>query len=97
MIQASSPPQQFESLPSSGNAGPAVLIGIVTVLYNSEEVLPGFFCSLARQIGIAFRLFVIDNSPSSTGLEISRSLARQYAIEAVFVFNNAEPGRCQGQ
>lgn len=37
-------------------------IDIVTVLYNSREVLPDFFRSLDRQSYRDFRLYVVDNA-----------------------------------
>lgn len=72
------------------------LIGIVTVLYNSDEVLPDFFTSLAAQTGVRFRLYVIDNSAGDSGLQISRTLAEQYGVDARFIFNNANLGVATG-
>lgn len=72
------------------------LIGIVTVLYNSDDVLPDFFASLAAQEGVRYRLYVIDNSATDSGLQISRELAARHGIEAVFVFNNANVGVARG-
>ena len=71
-------------------------IGIVTVLYNSDDVLADFFASLAAQVGVAFRLYVIDNSATDSGLEASKVLAARYGIDAVFVFNNANLGVAKG-
>ena len=71
-------------------------IGIVTVLYNSDEVLPEFFESLATQTNVRFRLYVIDNSASDSGCVISRSLASRHGIDAVIEFNNANVGVAKG-
>jgi GT2 family glycosyltransferase len=82
---------QMNSQTTSNN-----LIGIVTVLYNSNEVLPDFFTSLAAQTGVRFRLYVIDNSAADSGLQISRTLAEQYGVDARFIFNNANLGVATG-
>jgi GT2 family glycosyltransferase len=71
-------------------------IGIVTVLFNGEDVLDDFFASLARQHHQDFRLYVIDNSPSPSGLEKARRLAAQHGIAAEFVFNDANLGVAKG-
>lgn len=72
------------------------LIGIVTVLFNSDSVLPGFFESLSRQTGIRYKLYVIDNSPKDGGSVMSRSLAKRYGIDADVCFNNANRGVAAG-
>lgn len=71
-------------------------IGIVTVLYNSDDVLPGFFTSLAAQQGIRYRLYVIDNSATDSGTRLSKSLAAEHGIDAVCLFNNANVGVAKG-
>jgi len=71
-------------------------IGIVTVLYNSNDVLPGFFKSLAAQSDIRHRLYVIDNSPDDSGTRLSRSLAEEHGIDARFLFNDANYGVAKG-
>lgn len=70
----------------------AYLVGVVTVLYNSESVLPGFFESLARERTARFRLYVVDNSPTSSGVELARALAVERGIDAVFVRNPENAG-----
>lgn len=72
------------------------LIGIVTVLYNSDDVLPDFFESLARQTGVRFKLFVIDNSKSDSGSKISRELADKYKIDSEIIFNDENVGVAKG-
>jgi len=72
------------------------LIGIVTVLFNSENVLPGFFESLSKQQGILYKLYVIDNSPKDTGTVMSRDLAAGYGIDTTLKYNNANLGVAEG-
>jgi len=72
------------------------LVGIVTVLFNSDDVLPGFFKSLANQKDIRFRLYVIDNSKIDSGCRVSRQLADQYGIDMEIIFNNANVGVAKG-
>ncbi len=71
-------------------------IGIVTVLYNSDDVLPGFFTSLSAQRGVRYRLYVIDNSATDSGTKISERMAAEHGIDAVCVFNNANVGVAKG-
>lgn len=77
---------------------PAWTIGIVTVLYNSDEVLEGFFRSLAHSAAGAYaiRLYVIDNSPHDRGAETSRRLAAAAGLDATVVYNNANLGVARG-
>ena len=75
-------------------AGPT--IGIVTVLFNSDDVLDGFFASLALQSDISYRLYVIDNGATTSGIDLSRKLAQQYGVDAEFLFNNANLGVAKG-
>lgn len=52
-----------------------VRIGIVTVLYNSENVLEDFFRTLDRQTYRDFSLYVIDNHSPDNSLDRARELA----------------------
>jgi len=78
------------------NAAASPFIGIVTVLYNSDEVLADFFASLAAQAGIRYRLYVIDNGTTDSGTRLSEELARRHGIDAVCIFNNANVGVAKG-
>jgi GT2 family glycosyltransferase len=78
------------------NKSTAQMIGVVTVLYNSDEVLDGFFASLALQSDVIFRLYVIDNSATSSGLDLARVLTKRYNIKAELIFNNANVGVARG-
>ena len=64
-------------------------IGLVTVLYNGEEVLPEFFESLGSQTYKNYVLYVIDNSPNDVALELAKTLAKEHDVPVVFVNNNA--------
>ena len=78
------------------NVDTTPFIGIVTVLYNADEVLPDFFASLAAQEGIRYRLYVIDNGSTGSGTALSEQLAREHGIDAVCVFNDANLGVAKG-
>lgn len=78
------------------SAGESPFIGIVTVLYNSDEVLPDFFASLAAQEGVRYRLYVIDNGTTDSGTRMSEALAARHGIDAVCVFNDANVGVAKG-
>ncbi len=56
-------------------------IGLVTVLFNSNEVLPDFFKSLSIQTFKNFVLILIDNTPSELSEGIVTELAEKYKIE----------------
>lgn len=62
-------------------------LGLVTVLYNTPEVLEDFFRSLACQTYKNFILYVIDNSSKPESLRLARELASQYCIETTFIDN----------
>jgi GT2 family glycosyltransferase len=71
-------------------------LGIVTVLYQSDGVIDDFFASLALQTDVAFKLYVIDNSPSRGALDRCKELASRYGMQGEFVFNNANVGVAKG-
>ncbi|XHS80304.1 glycosyltransferase family 2 protein [Burkholderiaceae bacterium UC74_6] len=75
---------------------PLTFVGIVTVLYNSDEVLSDFFSSLAKQNGLRLRLYVIDNGSTDSGSILARSLATEHHVDAVVIFNNANVGVARG-
>ncbi len=74
----------------------APVVGVVTVLYQSDDVLDGFFASLAAQEGVALKLYVIDNSATDSGSVMSRELAAAAGIPATVVFNDANVGVARG-
>jgi GT2 family glycosyltransferase len=71
-------------------------VGVVTVLFNSDDVLPGFFQSLAAQSDVTYKLYVIDNSKTDSGSRLSRNLAGQYQIDCEVIFNDANVGVARG-
>lgn len=75
---------------------PHDVIGIVTVLYGSEDVVDDFFASLARQDDVRFKVYVIDNSATPATLDRCRALAARYGIDAEFVFNGNNAGVARG-
>lgn len=63
-------------------------LGLITVLYNTPEVLPDFFKSIACQSYDDFILYVVDNSSTTESLELARKLSAQYSICTKFINNN---------
>jgi GT2 family glycosyltransferase len=55
-------------------------LGLVTVLYKSENVLSGFFQSLGNQSFKDYHLYLIDNSPSDENNRLIEKFAREYKI-----------------
>ena len=52
-------------------------IGLVTVLFKSDEVLPGFFKSMAKQTYTEYVLYLVDNSVNPA----SNKIIEQYLAE----------------
>jgi GT2 family glycosyltransferase len=72
-------------------------VGLVTVLYNSPEVLPEFFESLAKQRYSDYWLYVIDNSPGAEPMAIATELAHKWGMSNVtFVRNDDNLGVATG-
>ncbi|KVO16869.1 glycosyl transferase [Burkholderia ubonensis] len=71
-------------------------VGVVTVLYQSDDVLRDFFESLAVQANVEIKLYVIDNSPTDSGSVMARRLAGEAGIPANVIFNNANVGVARG-
>lgn len=72
------------------------MIGIVTVLYNSEKVLREFFFSLNKQTYKDFRLYVIDNASSDYSLEVARQLTKEVDFQSYFICNKQNYGVAKG-
>lgn len=64
--------------------------GLVTVLFNSETVLPGFFESLAAQDFKDFWLFILDNSLNELSYNASLALIEKHGVKNVTLIKNAE-------
>lgn len=72
-------------------------VGLVTVLYNSPDVLPDFFESLAKQRFSDYWLYVIDNSPGEETINLARELAAKWQMANVtFVRNDQNLGVATG-
>ncbi|WP_445776045.1 glycosyltransferase family 2 protein [Shewanella sp.] len=65
-------------------------LGLVTVLYNSPEILEDFFFSLSCQVGVDFHLYVIDNSSLPEPLLLSKQLADKYQLPVTFIDNHGD-------
>lgn len=65
-------------------------IGLVTVLFNSDDVLEGFFRSLSIQKFQDFSLYIIDNSPSESSTLLLSELAEKYSIKSLFHVKNSK-------
>ena len=71
-------------------------IGIVTVLYKSESVLPDFFQSLETQTYKNFVLYIIDNKSPDNSLLLSEKLKAKSTFETVIVANDDNYGIAKG-
>jgi len=74
----------------------ADLVGVVTVLFGGDDVVEGFFESLAGQDDVPMRVYVIDNNPTPALTERCRDLAAHHGIDAVCVFNDENVGVARG-
>jgi GT2 family glycosyltransferase len=64
-------------------------IGVVTVLFNSYSVLPGFFKSLAESENVDIDLIVVSNDQDAQSVELTRRLGAESGIPTT-VIENAE-------
>ena len=60
-----------------------VKTGLVTVLFNSASVLPGFFESMSKQNMQDYWLFIIDNSLDDRSYTEAEKLIAKYGFENV--------------
>lgn len=67
-----------------------ISIGLVTVLFNSAPVLPGFFESLVKQDMDNYWLFIIDNSLDGISFATAKELIKQHDIKNVTLIKNNE-------
>ncbi|MDN2704440.1 glycosyltransferase family 2 protein [Janthinobacterium sp. SUN100] len=65
-----------------------VKTGLVTVLFNSASVLPGFFESLSKQKMQDYWLFIIDNSLDDRSYAKAQELIKQYDFKNVTLIHN---------
>jgi len=64
-------------------------LAIITVLYNSNEVLEEFIKSFSTQTYQNFSLYLIDNSASDSTDMLIGSLAKKYAVNKIIHIKNA--------
>jgi GT2 family glycosyltransferase len=55
-------------------------LALVTVLYNSEDVIEGFFKSLSIQLFTDYHLYLIDNNPNTNSNNLVLELASKYGV-----------------
>lgn len=67
-------------------------IGIVTVLFNSYSVLPGFFKSLSESVNANIDLIVVSNDQDSKSTELSRRLGAENGILTTVIENSENVG-----
>lgn len=72
------------------------VVGVVTVLYQSDDVLEDFFASLQVQEDVTLKLYVIDNSATDSGSVMAKTLGERSGIDTEIVFNNANAGVARG-
>ena len=72
------------------------MIGIVTVLYNSEKVLEDFFISLEQQTYKDFCLYIVDNASSDRSMEVAREKAGKVSFRSFFIENMQNYGVAKG-
>lgn len=74
-----------------------VRIGLVTVLYNSNDVLPGFIESLSKQTYTNYHLYIIDNSPSvATDLLLSDLFVKYPMVKYTHLKSDTNLGVAKG-
>lgn len=72
------------------------IIGIVTVLFNSESVISDFFMSLNKQTYRDFILYVIDNKSPDNALTFTRQLLKRVSFRTVVIENSENYGIAKG-
>jgi len=65
-------------------------VGLVTVLFNSAPVLPGFFESLHKQNFQNYWLFIIDNSLDDQSYIAAEKCIAQYGFKNITLIRNPE-------
>jgi GT2 family glycosyltransferase len=65
-------------------------VGLVTVLFNSADVLPGFFESLSRQNFDDYWLYILDNSLDALSFEAAEAEIAKYSMTNVTLIKNTD-------
>lgn len=71
-------------------------IGLVTVLYNSESVLEGFFNSIKIQAYSNVELYIVDNNSTDNSVEVTKKLCEDLKIYYEIIENNENVGVAKG-
>lgn len=72
-------------------------VGLVTVLFNSEKVLEGFFKSLSMQSFADYHLYIIDNSPNDQSAILINKLAADHKVSSfTYIPNESNVGVATG-
>jgi GT2 family glycosyltransferase len=72
-------------------------VGLVTVLYKSDDVLEDFFKSISSQSFENYHLYLVDNSSSSETDNVVETLAKKYPItDYTHIKNEANNGVAKG-
>jgi GT2 family glycosyltransferase len=72
-------------------------IGLVTVLYKSENVLPGFIRSISNQTHKDYHVYFIDNSPASNEVHLIENLTREFPLQKyTYIQNESNLGVAAG-
>lgn len=71
-------------------------IGIVTVLYNGESVLPEFFESLDKQSYKDFILYIVDNNSKDNGLQLCWKLSESVGFPCKIFSEKENHGVAKG-
>lgn len=64
-------------------------LGLVTVLFKSNDVLPDFFRSISLQAYKNYKLYLIDNSPSEKTKELIANLNEKYKLSEIEYIENS--------
>ena len=71
-------------------------IGIVTVTYNSRNVLEDFFASLSKQIYTSFNLYIVDSGSADETLNYCRTYLPHISGKTVILENSKNIGFAAG-
>ena len=72
------------------------MLGIVTVLYNQENLLDDFFESINNQNIKEFKIYFIDNSSNRNAYEKTFELNKKYGFNIDLIYNNNNLGVAGG-
>lgn len=65
-------------------------IALVTVLFNSDSVLEGFFKSLSAQLFKDYHLYLVDNTPNPKTDNLVSQLVQKYPVNSMSHIHNTE-------